>query len=329
MLETTSLSAAETAVARHHTYALLSCLLLDGLTADLWPIVQQIPELSATLLAEPDFAQTAAAHQTLFAFNIFPYESVFRDASGLLGGDVTESVSHSYLANGFNVGDDAASPDHIGSELALLAFLCGAEADAWEDNLPLVAQQMRAKQRDFLQQHLLTWLFPLALAVAQQGDAFYTAVFTLTTDLIIDYAQEIRFLGEIGFLLPPAPNLLTNEKTSLKEIAAFLTNPVYSGLVLSRADISRLARAHKLPRGFGKRDLMLHNALQAAVQYDALPDLLHLLRNLIDEWAVGYGRYARQCSSLDPFLQPWQERLTNTKEMLRVMQQHAASFSAE
>ncbi|MCB8967329.1 MAG: molecular chaperone TorD family protein [Ardenticatenaceae bacterium] len=325
MLETTSLGVAETAVARHHTYTLLSHLLLQGLTADLWPIVQQVPELHSTLPSAPNFEETAVAHQTLFTFDIFPYESIFRDSSGLLGGDITEAVIHSYQAAGFYVQDDATSPDHIGHEMALLAFLCGAEADAWEDALPLVARHMQTRQQEFLQQHVLTWFFPLALAVQQQGNAFYTAVFTLAADLIIDHAQQSGLPTETRFALPDTPALLSNDKTSLKDIAAYLTNPVYSGFALSRGDVARLARAHKLPRGFGKRDLMLHNLLQAAAQYEMLPALLQTLLTLVEEWQMGYGRFAAQSAMLTPFLQPWQERIAATKALLATMQQHAAA----
>ncbi len=330
MTETLTLTRAETAVARHHTYTLLSRLLLEGLTAELWPIVQQVPELCAELPPEPDFEETAVLHQSLFAFNLFPYESVYRDTTGLLGGRITDAVMHNYQAAGFAVNDDATSPDHVGYELALLAFLCGAEADAWEDTLPLMAQRIRDKQRDFLQKHLLTWLFPLALAVQQQGNGFYTAVFTLATDLIIDHATELFSLQNLPtHNLPEPPDLLTNEKTSLKDIAAHLTNPVYSGFVLSRDDVSGIARAHKLPRGFGKRDLMLHNLLKSAVQYDALPALLQTFIMLAERWVAGYGRFAQQSPALAPFLQPWQVRATASKSLLATLQQHAAEIAQE
>ncbi len=319
-----TLTLAETAVARHHTYTLFSRLLLEGVTPGLWPTVQQLAELHAELPSEPDFAEMAAAYQTLFAFNIFPYESIYRDSSGLLGGSITEAVVHSYQASGFPVSDDATSPDHVGHELALLAFLCRVEANAWAGDMHPMAQRVQALQQDFLQNHLLTWLFPLALAVKQQGNGFYTAVLTLTTDLVIDHAQEIGFRGEIGFRLPPTPNLLTNDKTSLKEIATYLTNPVHSGFVLSRDDVSGIARAHKLPRGFGKRDLMLHNLLQAAVQYDALHAVLETFIALAKQWEEDYGRYAQQAPALQPFLQPWQERVAVTQALLATLQQHAA-----
>ncbi len=330
MTETLPLTLTETAVARHHTYTLLSRLLLEGLTPDLWPVVQQLPELRTELPAEPDFTETAVAHQSLFTFNLFPYESIFRDASGLLGGSVTDAVIHSYQSAGFTAGGDATSPDHVGHELALLAFLCGAEADAREDNLPLIARQMQAKQRDFLQQHLLNWLFPLALAVQQQGHRFYTAVFTLATDLVTDHAKELLGLQIMSKqTLPDSPDLLDNDKTSLKDVAAHLTNPVRSGFALSRDDVSGIARTHNLPRGFGKRDLMLHNMLKAAVQYDALPALLQTIISLAKEWGEGYGRFTQQSPALQPFLQPWQERVSATQTMLTTLLQHAELVNDE
>ncbi|MCA9936372.1 MAG: molecular chaperone TorD family protein [Ardenticatenaceae bacterium] len=317
------------ALARHHAYTLLSRLFLDGLTEELWPYAQAVPELTAVLPSNPNFDETAVAHHTLFAFNLFPYESIYRDASGLLGGSVTDSILSSYQDAGFAIDDDATSSDHIGHELALLAFLCGAEADAREDNLPTVALQMQVRQRDFLQKHLLNWLFPFVLAVKQQGNAFFTAVATLTTDLITNHATELSSFVNLTIPnLPDPPDLLANEKTSLKDIAAYLTNPVYCGIFLSRDDVGRIARAHNLPRGFGKRDLMLHNLLKAAVQYDALPNLLETLHTITQDWVAAYQQFAEETPILTPFLQIWNGRVQTTQQLLTTIQEASGELAS-
>ena len=144
-----NLGAGELALARHLTYGLLGQLYLEGITAVTLPTIQNIPTLSETITIPFNTDEAAARHQTLFGFNIFPYESIFLDGSGLLGGVVTDSVLHSYQEAGFTVDANSTSPDHIGNELALLAHLCGAEADAWEDNLASTAERIRNLARDW------------------------------------------------------------------------------------------------------------------------------------------------------------------------------------
>ena len=133
--EPITLSSADMALARHHTYTLFSRLFLEGVTAELRPFLPPIPELAAVLPEPFDADESAATHHYLFQLNLFPYESIFLATDGLLGGPVTNKVQQQYEQSGFIVDASATSPDHIGHELAFLAFLCGAEADVWKDGL--------------------------------------------------------------------------------------------------------------------------------------------------------------------------------------------------
>ena len=110
-------------IARHHTYLLLSRLYLDGLSADLLPYVREIPQLSAVYAKPFNADQSAAEHHHIFSYDIYPYESIFRDPAGLLGGPISTQLEEHYNLSGYTHADE---PSHIGSELAFLAYLCEA-----------------------------------------------------------------------------------------------------------------------------------------------------------------------------------------------------------
>ena len=116
----------ELALARRRTYELFGELFLAGVTAESLAGLAAIPELAAA--ARPFNADAAAAeHYRLTAVTVFPYESIFRDPTGLLGGKITDQVTALYRQNGYDLLSDA---DHLGHELGFMAHLCAAEAGA-------------------------------------------------------------------------------------------------------------------------------------------------------------------------------------------------------
>lgn len=313
----------QTAAAYQHAYQLFSQLWLQGLTPELWPYVQAVPELAVHFTAVPDFENAAAVHQNLFGFNIHAHESFFLGEDGLLGGDITAAVQHTYEQIGYTAIDAA---DHIGRELAALAFLCAAESEAWTDNLPHIARQMRAKQLLLLQNHLLRWLWPFVQAVQEHQEIFYSALAVLLRDLVTAHTHQLissQPLPPAIFTLPAAPAILEDSKTGLNTIANYLVTPVYSGLYLSRDTIGRIARRFDLPRGFGGRQQMLANLLRSAVQFDQLPMLLNHLQTVAQKWYDGYC--VPNNAAVTPFTQPWAARL---QQMIALLEQIKTSTTA-
>jgi TorA maturation chaperone TorD len=156
---------------------------------ELLPYIEALPALAGRLPPRPDPDELAAAHYRLFGLNVFPYESVFLDPSGLLGGRVSAQVAARYDADGYRPAADVA-PDHVGHQLGLLAHLAAAEADAWEDGRAQIAQEMQQRQQSFLAGHLARWLPPLLAALEAQDDAFYRATAALTWELAGDHTRE-------------------------------------------------------------------------------------------------------------------------------------------
>ncbi|MDH5506064.1 MAG: molecular chaperone TorD family protein [Anaerolineae bacterium] len=318
-------------LARSHTYDLFSRLYLHGLTPELLPYVLEVPELAAALPRVPQPAgaaitaafeadRAAADHYQLFGFEVFPFQSVFLDETANLGGAITQAVLDFYRQAGFAPPSSGESPDHIGMHLACLSFLCAAEADALEDGLADQAARMRAWQRRLLYEHLLPWLPVFTQAVIHYGQPFYAALAEMTLDLILEHAAGLGGRPAAPFVLPQPPELLGNQKTGLKQIAAYLVTPAYSGCFLSRAAISRLARQHKIPRGFGARWQLLENTLRAAAGFDALPGVLTDLRAELDQSAAAYQALAAEYPVVVDIAQVWLARLAETQSLLAQMQ---------
>jgi TorA maturation chaperone TorD len=303
------------ALSRHQTYQLLSQLFTHGLTEDEFEIVRQIDALAEHLpeLFDPD--EAAADHQHLFGFNVFPYESVFLDPSGQLGGDISTSVIRVFRQIGFDVGSDSGNTDHIGHELALLAFLDKAETKAHEDNLPSEVEVMQEHQRSFFDRHILRWMPPLVLAVGDQSHPFYSALAAVTLETLVAHRKILGGTPRGNFSLPKPPVLLEDEKTGLKEIVAYLLTPAFSGIYLGRDDIGGLARDHSIPRGFGERRQMLTSLLRSAANYGDMGQVLSSLQVLVTTWEIAYQEMA---TSPQPIITAatWKKRASATTGMI-------------
>lgn len=312
----------ETALAYHHAYHLFGQLFLHGLTPELYPYLHQMPELAQHLAPEPDFEEAAVVHQNLFGFNIHPHESIFLGEEGLLGGTVASAVQQTYIEIGYQT---AGEPDHIGRELEALAFLCAAEAEAWEDNIPHIAMQMQGKQLTLLHNHLLKWLWPFTKAVQAHHHPLYTAVATLLRSVIVTHIEQ-RPVNSATFALPDAPAILEDEKTGLKDIAHYLVTPVYSGFYLSRDMIGRIGRQFELPRGFGGREQMLTNLLRSAAQFDLLPELIGHLHSMTQQW---YDEAMGEHLALTPYTHIWAARLEQTLTILEEIRSSVHALDVE
>jgi TorA maturation chaperone TorD len=304
----------QTAQARSHTYTLFGRLFLEGLTEPLLPYAQAVAELAPLIPGPFSPNEAAATHHHLFAFNLFPYETIFLDSSGLLGGERSQAVANRYSQVGFIPGPSAPAPDHLGHQLLCLAYLLSAEAST---NRPAEAHQWQKQQHDFLSNHLLRWLIPCTIALQQLGQPFYATLAQLTLALTADHYATLStpfILHPSSFILPGEPPSLDDPQTRLRPIIHYLLTPCQSGLYLTRHDIEKVAQQLQLPRGFGRREEMLRNLWEAAVQYDQLPALLDALQNCLHQWQTAYQILDEP--TLAPFLHPWQTRLHHSQQWL-------------
>jgi len=306
------------ALNRYQTYKLLGQLFTSGLTEEVVESVREVDTLAQHLPTSIDLDEAAADHQHIFGFNVFPYESVFLDPSGQLGGDITTSTIRDYRQAGYDADSSIGSPDHIGDELAFLAFLNEAEARANEQNNTAQAELMGKYQRSFLDEHTLRWMPPLVLAIQGQRHPFYRAVAVLMQETVVTHRKALGDLPTASFKLPEPPILLEDEKTGLREIAAYLITTSFSGIYLSRDDIGRLARDNSVPRGFGDRRQMLVNLLRAAATYGDVVLVLSSLQEITNSWEASYKAMANSSEPMH-LATSWAKRVVATSSIIAHM----------
>lgn len=306
------------------TYRLIGRIFDSGLTVETASELQALPQTAITLPKTLSIDELAADHQTLFGFNVFPFQSFFLDESGLLGGTQTEQVQRSYQRAGITPDtgrdDHVESPDHIAQELTFLALLLQDESRAREAGTNPEIQKLRRWQAEFLRQHLLRWVSPFVIAITTQPYPFYAALAEWMLRLLFSHASDLGDAGvaDAVWMRETKPDLtiLEAEGTGLPEIASHLLLPIHSGIYLSKQDITRLARQLGLPRGFGDRRQMLLNLMRAAVTYDRLPELIESLTTLVGYWLDSYTRHASTCSAAASVAEGWRARASGTAELL-------------
>jgi TorA maturation chaperone TorD len=331
------------ALARSRGYALLADVVARGLTAESLPPLRAVADLADLLpdtLDEDATEQHAAEHYAVFGLNLFACESIFVDPESRLAGDAAARVQAAYAAVGFRPlpGHEV---DSLVNELGCLAFLCGAEADAWEDQRTLEAQRVRRLQCAFLQSHLLAWLPPLCEALERQPSPLYAALAPLLLTLSMDHYSEVAPLAghqpEAGaeraaaadredaaaaagvpVALPAAA-----DDTGIKELCRRLLTPAISGLFLARSDLTQLAHTVDLPTSFGDRSRMLADLFHAAGRFERVPALLNALDKSVAAAAGRHAALVEEAPTAAPLVAPWLERLDASRALLADMRRAA------
>lgn len=309
---------------RAQAYGLLSRLYLHGVTAREVPLLREVPDLAEYLALPHDPEGSAVEHQRLFEREVLPYGSVFLEADGNLGGDVTAALGRRFAAVGMPV-PESEPPDHLGQELALLAELASREDESPPG--PGASDEPDAEERTalgLLDGHLLWWLPALLPAVQRHGLSFWSAVADLTLELALDHRRAL--VGDSPPEAPPPWNLrgaprdpLDDPTVDLREVATFLTLPVRSGLYLSEADARALGRSRRLPGGFGTRARVLETVFHSAVAYDGMDDVIHGFRTILTGVRVAMEAMVSGPGLPRAFVDPWLRRLEGTDSLLARM----------
>ena len=105
-------------------------------------------------------ADCAALLWGMSAYSVHPYESVYRDPAGVMMQDARDAVVAAYRAAGVQPRALAGNipEDHLGIELAFMGSLCERETEGLVRGDARQAEETRAVQRAFLEEHLLTWM---------------------------------------------------------------------------------------------------------------------------------------------------------------------------
>jgi hypothetical protein len=189
-----------------------------------------------------------------FLFDAYPYASVYLGDEGMLGGEARDRIAGFWRALGLV---PPAEPDHLGALLGLLASLADLE-EAEDDAAKRLLR--REARRALLAEHLLSWTPPFLAAVERVGTEHQVAwVSALRTAL----GAEADELGRPD-LLPVALRAAAPPPADAADVLAAATAPARTGIVLTRTDVVRAARAVGVGIRMGERAY----ALRAMAEQD-------------------------------------------------------------
>ena len=247
-------------------------------------------------------APSAAEYTQVFGLGPVPYAAVYLGGEGMLGGEAADRVAGFWRALGYV---PPPEPDHLAALLGLLATL--TEEEAAETDPARARLRGRARQV-LLWEHLLTWVPSFARAVAGVGSRFYADWAALLTEVLVGETATLPEPDVLPAALRDAPGLPA-DAGSARDLATALLTPVRSGIVLTRADLSRLARDKGLGLRIGERAF----TLAAMLEQDA-PVTLDRIAERAEAWA---DAHRTDIGSLGPVAAFWADRATTTATSCR------------
>lgn len=230
-------------------------------------------------------------HGALFVLELPPYASIYLGEAGMIGGEARDRVAGFWRALGAT---PPPEPDHLAALLALYAGVAEGRAPG-------------EARRALLWEHLLSWLPPYLEKTRDLASPVYRPWAELLGDALVAEARALS-----GALLPlhlrAAPGLADPRQEGLEPFLAALLAPVRSGVILTRADLVRAARA----RGLGLRAGERRFALRALLAQDAAG----VLRWLAEEAENWVDRHRRTEAALATVSEYWAARAERSAALL-------------
>ena len=211
----------------------------------------------AELLELPD-APDAAAHAELFSYQVYPYASVFLGDEGMLGGEVRDRIAGFWRALNMDVPEE---PDHL---VPLLGLWCVLRERAASEQEPARARLAGEAAAALWFEHLLPWLPQFLESVrgveqaAGREKGFYAAWAELLSRAIGGAPSGDRGLP---VHLRAASGLSDPSEAGGEAFLDAILTPVRSGMILSRADLTRLAADLELGGRIAERKYALRSFL--------------------------------------------------------------------
>lgn len=175
-------------------------------------------------------------HARLFLFELYPYASVYLGIQGMVGGEARDRIAGFWRAMGHPPPEE---PDHLTVLLACYAQL--REFEAREANGDRRAAIHRARAA-FLWEHVLSWL-PVYLAkLGQIGSPFYRRWAALLEEALAAEARDVGPPRSLPLHLREAPPLPDLARVDPDDLFRAVLTPVWSGIIVTRADLGRAGR---------------------------------------------------------------------------------------
>lgn len=214
------------------------------------PPGEEVARVAAAL--EFGLVPEADVYTELFVFQLYPYASVYLGAEGMLGGEARDRVSGFWRA--LSMVQPPAEVDHLALMLALYARLCELASGESEKASGGVWERAR---KAFLWEHLLSWLPVYLGKVADLASPFYRRWSEVLLQALLAEAAAAGVPAMLPLHLRAAPSLVDPRRGEVGEFMQSLLAPVRSGMILTRADLSRAARHLGLGMRLGERAFIL------------------------------------------------------------------------
>lgn len=266
------------------------------------------PETAARVCDALDLgaAPDPAAATDTFAFQLYPYASVYLGDQGMVGGQARDRIAGFFRALGVA---PPAEPDHLAVLLGALAELAERE-----DRGAAVARRV------LVAEHLLPWLPAYLDRVGDVAPQPYPAWASLLAALLRREASVLES-GALPLALRAAPAALPDPREAGRDaFLAGLLAPARAGFLLTRADLTRAARR----LGLGLRIAERRYTLTALLAQDPAAVLA---------WLRDHARAAgRAWQGWPPHVQPvaawWTDRAARAAALLDDLATQEAAASA-
>ncbi|MDH5759413.1 MAG: molecular chaperone TorD family protein [Gemmatimonadota bacterium] len=272
----------------------------------------------------PDHARVAEAlgfgeipgssvYTEVFLFQLFPFASVYLGEEGMLGGEAGSRIAGFWSAVGHQ---PPPEPDHLGALLGLYAALADAEGARGDAPRGVLAGQAR---RVLLHEHLAPWLFAYLSKVEALAGPFYARWASVLGAVV---RREVEGEAPFDQDLPahlreaaPLPDPRTEGSAPfLDGLVAF----VRTGMILTRADLTRLARTHELGMRMGERRYILEHLLAQ--------DAVTVFRALAEEAGEWTFRHEERVPLLGSTARFFADRATRTAALLTSLADEGETF---
>lgn len=204
-----------------------------------------------TEVLELPAAPSEEEYTELFVFQLYPYASVYLGAEGMLGGEARDRIAGFWRA----IGEAAPNePDHLAVMLALYARLGELEQSETQS---LRRSALNRARVALLWEHLLSWLPAYLTKLIEIAPPSYVAWGRILHEALLSQARQLLGAERLPLHLREAPPLLGRGPESPGRIAEVVLAPVRCGMILTRADLARGARALGLALRMGERRFAL------------------------------------------------------------------------
>ncbi|GEM_PF-2542962 len=305
-----------TANPRTQLYRLLAQSLFDETDFQLACNLRELPGMIEYVPRGPELdewlADMSAEHHRLFGQNISPYESIFRGNELMFNTTATQHVVAFYQSCGFTpTTRRAVAPDHIGIELALAATL-SARADQ--------SSQAAEQFARLLHEHIGTWLPACAAAIGRIARApLYRLLADIATELVLYDLAEFTPSASSPAQAQARTDRFTilswnrhkgNEGAVLRQILQRFLTPHQVGIMLCRADLTRIGHSLGLRVPVASREQMLMVLVGAAGRFGMISQFLEALEKVLHDTDQYYAELMHAHPAWEPHGQAWRKRIS-------------------